>query len=171
MITLNIDPANKQTAYVLVASRDHKILEKGILPNDDFIKLADTLYYEVMNIEIVANMGLSGVSLYDTAEMVGILCYIATKRGATLNRFKRHSVKKCLGVRRKYKLNGVWQKVPNSDSQIRATLIEKYGDVGTKNNPGYFYGFKADIWQAMAIYETYLLDGKIEESFIFRKDN
>lgn len=167
MITLNIDPANKQTAYVLVVSRDNTILDKGIIPNDKMIKLATELYYEVLNIEIVANMGLSGVSLYDTSEMVGILCYIANKRGATVNRFKRHTVKKLFQLRNRHKVNGVWVKVPSSDSQIRSKLIEMYGEVGTKANQGYFYGFKADIWQAMAIYHTYKNNGQTSGSYLF----
>ena len=63
MITLNIDPANKQTAFVLIEDSTNEILDKGIIPNAYFVKYAEETEYEVMNIEIVANMGLSGVSL------------------------------------------------------------------------------------------------------------
>lgn len=169
MKTLNIDPANKQTAYVFMG-KDNEIIESGIVSNDNFIELANNLDYDCMNIEIVANMGLSGVSLYDTSEMVGILCYIAITRGKRLNRYRRHHVKKHFKVKNRYKLNGVWQKVPSSDSQIRTSLINKYGEVGTKNNQGYFYGFKADIWQAMAIYDSYKNNVETTESEIFKND-
>ena len=155
MITLNIDRANKQTAFVLIEDSTNEILDKGIIPNADFVKYAEETEYEVMNIEIVANMGLSGVSLYDTSEMVGVLSFIALNRNIALNRYKRHSIKKHMQVRNRRKINGQWVKPPSRDSQIRTSLIEKYGEVGTKKNQGYFYGFKADIWQAMAVYETY----------------
>lgn len=153
MITLNIDPANKQTAYVLI--KDDIIQDRGIVPNMKMIELANSLDYDTLNIEIVANMGLSGVSLYDTSEMVGILCYISWCRSKPVNRYKRHSVKKHFQVKGRRKINGVWVKPKSSDSQIRTSLIEKYGDVGTKGNKGYFYGFKSDLWQAMAIYDSW----------------
>ncbi len=159
--TLNIDPANKQTAYVLI-NKDGVIYDKGIVPNDEFLHLAETLDYDVMNIEIVANMGVSGVSLYDTSEMVGILCYIAIRRNKVLNRYKRHEVKKVFGT---------WRKPPSIDSQIRTKLISKYGEVGTVKNKGYFFGFKADLWSAMAIYHTYKSKGETTGSYLFNDSN
>lgn len=50
------------------------------------------------------------------------------------------------------------------DSNIRQALIDRFGEVGTKKNPGWFYGFKADIWQAYAVGITYLDMQKINES-------
>ena len=41
------------------------------------------------------------------------------------------------------------------DSNIRQALMDRFGEVGTKKNQGYFYGFKADIWQAFAVCVTY----------------
>jgi hypothetical protein len=41
------------------------------------------------------------------------------------------------------------------DSNIRQALIDRFGEVGIKKNPGWFYGFKKDIWQAYAVGITY----------------
>ena len=42
------------------------------------------------------------------------------------------------------------------DSNIRQALIDRFGEVGTKNKQGWFYGFKKDIWSAYAIGITYV---------------
>lgn len=49
------------------------------------------------------------------------------------------------------------------DSNIRQALIDRFGPVGTKKNPGWFYGFKADIWSAYAVGITYLDNMKGEK--------
>ncbi len=50
------------------------------------------------------------------------------------------------------------------DSNIRQALIDRFGVVGTKKQPGWFYGFKKDIWQAYAVgvtyYDLYLKQGE-----------
>ena len=49
--------------------------------------------------------------------------------------------------------NNEWRKT----STIRQALIDLFAKdtpnkgKGTKKDPGYFYGFKKDIWQAMAV--------------------
>jgi hypothetical protein len=42
------------------------------------------------------------------------------------------------------------------ESNINQALKDRFGDKGTVKNKGYFYGFKADVWQAMALAVTYL---------------
>lgn len=117
--------------------------------------------YDVMAIEIIVNFGLSGRHLFETSEMIGSCDYANTKNGKTTLRIKRNDVKTHFKVKRGSKQN----KVPGADSQIRTSLINRFGEVGTKSNKGYFYGFKADIWQAMAV-SVYTIDNKLWE-----KDN
>ena len=154
---LSIDPANVQTAYVLFCSDSWKIYDKGIIPNKDFLKLLEQGDYDEVALEIIVNMGISGKSLYDTAEMVGMITYIVRKKGKPLHRISRNEVKKHFKVKRSSKHN----KQPSADSQIRTSLIERFGKVGTKGNPGYFYGFKADKWAAMSV-GVYHIDTKKE---------
>ena len=45
------------------------------------------------------------------------------------------------------------------DAQVRAAIIERYGQPGTKKEPGVTYGLKRDLWQAfgVAVYAADLL--------------
>ena len=47
------------------------------------------------------------------------------------------------------------------DPNIRAALIDRWGGskaaaVGTKKSPGPLYGFKSDMWAALAVAETFI---------------
>ena len=41
------------------------------------------------------------------------------------------------------------------DSNIVQALKDRFGDKGTKSNPGFFYGFSKDVWQSFALAVTY----------------
>ena len=144
---LAIDPANKQTAYVLFDKNTWEIYDKGIIPNKEFIEMIEKGNFDKVALEIIVNMGVSGRTLFETAEYVGIYTYITNTLQKPLKRVRRTDVKKHFKVKRSTK----HKKQPSADSQIRTSLIERFGEVGTKDNQGYFYGFKADIWQAFAV--------------------
>ena len=48
-----------------------------------------------------------------------------------------------------------------NDSTIKQALVDRFArgqknyGKGTKSNPGFFYGFKSDIWSAFAVATTY----------------
>ncbi|HBC95047.1 MAG TPA: hypothetical protein DCZ10_19680, partial [Pelotomaculum sp.] len=41
------------------------------------------------------------------------------------------------------------------DGNIRQALIDRFGIVGTKKSPGWFYGVSKDVWAAIAVGVTY----------------
>jgi hypothetical protein len=41
------------------------------------------------------------------------------------------------------------------DANIRQALIDRFGVVGTKKSPGWFYGVSKDVWAAIAVGVTY----------------
>ena len=41
------------------------------------------------------------------------------------------------------------------DGNIRQALIDRFGPVGTKKAPGWFYGVSKDVWAAVAVGVTW----------------
>lgn len=46
-----------------------------------------------------------------------------------------------------------------TDAQIRAAVIDVMGGKGTASNPGPTFGVSADVWQAIAVGITFLVEG------------
>ena len=102
--------------------------------------------YDKVIIEMVASYGMAvGKEVFDTCVWIG--------------RFKQKAVENDIPVeyiyRKEEKMN-LCNSMKAKDSNIRQALIDRFGVVGTKKNPGWFYGFKKDIWQAYAVGVTYL---------------
>lgn len=100
-------------------------------------------------IEMIASYGMPvGKEVFETCVWIG--------------KFAEASGMKENYIYRKDEKMNLCHSMKAKDSNIRQALIDRFGIVGTKKNPGWFYGFKADIWQAYAVGITYL-DIKKEE--------
>lgn len=153
-----IDPGNEESAYVLVEDDLSKVIDKGKVSNEELMEIIYRVFYmEVRHsniepkikhvaIEMVASFGMSvGKSVFDTCVWIGRF-YQAIYEQANVEPvfIYRMDEKMCLCHDSRAK-----------DSNIRQALIDRFGVVGTKKNPGYFYGFKKDIWSAMAVATAY----------------
>lgn len=65
-------------------------------------------------------------------------------------------------VARKTIVTHLTGKSQGGDKQVRAALIDRFGNVGTKKAPCFFYGFSNDVWSAFAV-ATYILDKRKED--------
>lgn len=157
MSILAIDPGNIESAFVVVTDDLSSVIDKGKLPNADlerYIECApirpwyrnDPVKHIAM--EMVACYGMPvGAEVFETCVQIG--------------RFGRHIEivwGNVINYQRIYRMEEKTAICHNSrarDSNIRQALIDRFGVVGTKKNPGYFYGFKKDIWAAMAVAVTY----------------
>ena len=148
MNILAIDPGNEYSGYVVMDSTTYKPIKFGKEQNGyvrTLIREKENII-DLMVVEMVASYGMPvGKEIFETCTWIGAFEALAK---CPHTRIYRKDVK--------LNLCGTTQA---KDSNIIQALKDRFGDKGTKKNPGWFYGFKADIWQAYALGAT-LLDGK-----------
>ena len=141
-----VDPGNTYSAYV-VLDEHLKPVQFGKVENCELLGIIDNSgQYENFVIEMIASYGMAvGAEVFDTCIWIGRFLEAAKEAGFhTLNRVYRKDEKMNLCGTMKAK-----------DANIRQALIDRFGVVGTKKEPGWFYGFKSDIWAAYAVGVTY----------------
>jgi len=148
---LAIDPGNRESGWVVidVASRQSLAHGKGL--NDNVLRslqhapIGDA---EFAVIEMVASYGMAvGADVFETCVWIGRF------RQALMDRTGRLPD---LVTRRPIKLHHCHSAKAN-DANLRQALVDRFAlgqpnhGKGTKADPGWFYGFRADIWQAYAL--------------------
>lgn len=144
-----IDPGDVMSAYV-VLNQDYDILDFGKLKNEELVKLLQENTYSHLAIEMIASYGMAvGKTVFETCVWIG--------------RFWENVKADCKEfVYRKEEKTNLCGSMKAKDSNIRQALIDRFAKFdfkngkGTKKEPDTFYGFKADIWAAMAVGVTYL---------------
>ena len=147
---LAIDPGNIDSAYVIV-DEHYRILDKNKVPNKVMLDIVKADNYDELVIEKIACYGMPvGAETFDTCIWIG--------------RFQQASPH-CKDVsfvfRREEKMT-LCNSMRAKDANIRQALIDRFAThdfkngKGTKKNPDWFYGFKADIWAAYAVAVTYI---------------
>jgi len=128
----------------------------GIVYNDQMFREFDQLSVvpspsepytsRIFVFEKVESFGMPvGADVFETVWWTGrFMQYIYDQIGVPPLRITRREIKLhlCNSARAK-------------DANIRQALIDRYGDKGTKKNPGQTYGFKRDMWSALAIATTF----------------
>lgn len=148
-----IDPGNIESAYVIMQGIE--IIQKGKIENNQMLNLIYGFFEQYYNadlyIEMVASYGMSvGKSVFDTCVWIGRFyeAWICTHaiRSEEPKLIFRKDIKM-------HHCNATFAK----DSNIITALKDKYGEKGTKANPGFFFGVSKDVWQAIAL-ATYILE-------------
>lgn len=155
MILLAIDPGDKESGYVFMESETYKPIRFGKEENSSVLLMLQLSAYDELVIERIASYGMAvGRNVFETCEWIGRFTQAATV-------FPEYV------YRREEKINICGNPAAN-DANIRMALIDRFAEhdfkrgKGTKKNPDFFYGFKADVWQAFAVGVTYL-DKKEQE--------
>lgn len=149
-LILAIDPGNVKSAYVLMGAETYEPVEFGLVENDELLSTMGTLFIsgriETVVIEKIASYGMAvGATVFDTCIWIGRFTQTAEYHGCKVEYIFRAEEKMNLCHSMKAK-----------DANIRQALIDRFGEVGTKKAPGFFYGFKKDLWSAYAVGCTYL---------------
>jgi hypothetical protein len=148
---LAIDPGDTESAYVLI-DKNLKPIDFGKINNELLLEKIqmDKFWHESEDeedycaIEMIASYGMAvGIEVFETCVWIGRFTQA----------FGNGIVPKYI-YRKDEKIN-LCGTMKAKDSNIIQALKDRFGDKGTKKNPGWFYGFKKDIWQAYAVGVTY----------------
>ena len=165
---LAIDPGNIESGVVLIDMYTLKPIIAEKISNDKLLyNIYSGFYDDYYNVAIekIASYGMPvGETTFDTCIWIG--------------RFYEAINNKYPGVdiefiyRKDEKMN-LCNSMKAKDSNIVQALIDRFAPntpnkgKGTKKEPGWFYGFKKDIWQAYAVgvtyYDMYLKEDKNED--------
>lgn len=155
MRILAIDPGNLYSAYCLIDTDTMKPLQFDKTENAIVrAALEQKERYDKAVIEMIGHYGTgmpAGKSVFDTCVWIGRFMEAADRQGRTID----------LLMRREEKLD-LCGSMKAKDSNIVQALIDRFAPnvpnrgKGRKNQPGWFYGFHADIWQAYAVGITYI---------------
>jgi len=149
---LAIDPGPTQSGWSLIDVRTRRSIAQGIDYNFDILDWcndADTFTdVDDVAVEMVASYGMAvGAEVFDTCVWIGRFCEaLRHKVGQEPRLVKRNPVKlhHCHNSAAK-------------DTNIVQALVDRFAPgqpnkgKGTKAEPGWFYGFAGDIWQAYAL--------------------
>jgi len=141
VIILGIDPGPKESAYVRLS--DGIILAHDYLPNDDIRAILrwNPRCYDLMVIEWIEGYGLTvGKETFETCLWVG--------------RFIEVSGHDCR-IGRKAIKSHLCNTTQARDRDIRAALIDKLGEPGTRKKPGPTFGLVGDEWSALSVALTW----------------
>lgn len=157
-ILLAIDPGDVLSAFCFVDTETYRPIYFAKEKNEDcmahMIQYCANPQHNVTNcaIEMLASYGMSvGKTVLFTATWVGRFHERLSDHISQVDYIYRKDEKLCICGQMKAK-----------DSNIRQALIDRFAKFdfkngrGTKANPDWFYGFKADIWAAYAVAVTWL---------------
>jgi hypothetical protein len=153
MSILAIDPGSTESGYARIDPTTRRPLDIGKIPNEQLLDKLDRLDLgrtpiNRVAIEMIKSYGMPvGAEVFETCVWIGRFAQVVDSYG-------------CLPWELVYRADVKLHHCHSSkakDANITQALIDRFASgqpnrgKGTKADPGWFYGFKADIWQAMAL--------------------
>jgi len=151
---LAIDPGNIDSAYVVLDKNLKPIRFEKINNNELMEKIKNREFSDCnyLAIEMIASYGMAvGKSVFETCVWIG-------RFSEALKNIEQLDDKWV--YRKDVKMN-LCNSTKAKDSNVIQALIDRFAPYtrnkgkGTKKEPGFFYGFAADVWQAYAVGVTY----------------
>lgn len=144
---LGIDPGPTMTAAVLLDPNQRRVVNSYYELNSWIYEVVKQVDHNAqIAIEMVACYGMAvGAEVFETCAWIGRFeREIERYHGKLPERVKRLECKMALCHDSRAK-----------DANIRQALLDLYGPVGTKKNPGPLFGISGDKWAALAVATTY----------------
>lgn len=141
-----IDPGPTKSGLVLYV--DGRVAECGVSDNHGLLSMLSSFSCAtgIMAIEMIASYGMTvGRETFETVLWIGRFAQ---------EWLSAHRENRCLKVYRQEAKRCVCRTHKASDADVRAALITRIGEVGTKKNPGPLYGVKSHAWAALAVAVT-----------------
>ena len=147
---LAIDPGNVFSGWVHLNTATYEVLGKGKDINEDLLQWLEdgTLKPDSVCIEMIKSYGMSvGHTVFETCVWIGRFY----ERGRIIT-----GTDPDLIFRQEIRLHHCKSPKAN-DSTVRQALVDRFapnasnGGKGSKKEPGFFYGFAKDMWQAFAL--------------------
>lgn len=147
---LAIDPGNELSGWSLLRLRDRRPLAQGKTANAELIGQLVSLASPVPTLVVLEQVKSYGMApsdpVLDTVLWSGRFIERLSWSGIAVFRVPRAAVRiyHCRSVKAK-------------DGNVTAALVERFAagqpnrGKGVKADPGWFYGFSADMWQAYAL--------------------
>ena len=150
---LAIDPGSTESGWVVIDTDTLEPLEFGRTDNEAlragiFSSSVTVPDFDAAFVEMVASYGMAvGKDVFQTCVWIGMFSTTIERRCGKLP---------TLVYRQPVKLHHC-HSAKAKDSNIRQALVDRFAPgqpnygKGTKAQPGWFYGFSADVWQAYAL--------------------
>jgi hypothetical protein len=161
MKLLAIDPGNVESGICHFSDKDIWLERPfGKLVNNQVLDIIKQGKVDQIAIEFPIPRGMpASLELFFTVEWIGRFKAAALDNGIPFDYIDRARVKMV-----------VCGAPSATDTNIRAALIDIYGEPGTKNAPGATYGFTKDAWAALAVGHTYIEEGESMSRVLARKE-
>lgn len=156
-----IDPACKYTAFSICEEQTMKPVKFNYLPNKDALEEMLTTIRQMIAHGDHVEVAIEGFQSYgnEFGEPSIYTCYWI---GYLQHAFEDEGLPPCLLLRTEER-SFICHSGRAGDKEIIKALCEIFSPTaknhgkGTKADPGFFYGFKKDIWQSFAVAYTYKL--------------
>jgi hypothetical protein len=153
-LILAIDPGNKESAYVWL-DNNLKPFTFGKVQNEELLGLIKEFpksQKDSFVVEMVASYGMAvGKEVFETVFWIGRFWEACQLK----NKYRM--------FRKDVKIN-LCNNMKAKDGNIRQALIDRFGPVGVKKNPGWFYGVSKDVWSAIAVGVTFADQNSLTEA-------
>ena len=151
MKVMSIDPGNTESGFTLIETEPFTIIDFGKIDNDELLEKCYTVDYDYLACEMVASYGMPvGQTIFDTCVWIGRFIEASVSREIPTEQLYRKTIVTHLCGTARAK-----------DTNVRRRLIDMYAQhdfkngKGTKKNPDVLYGFKSDIYSALAVHTVF----------------